>query len=170
MCFPPKMQHTPSRIGESKESRRNNYSKNIRVITVSIFKFFLATLEALGSQDRDRNHATAITWATAVTTPDSFFSFLGLHMRHIEVPKPRVKSEVQLPPYTTATAMPYLSRVYDPHHSSQKCQILNPLIKARDRPHVLMDTSRFVSAVPQWEFQHWISNPLYHQRTQIIFN
>ena len=36
----------------------------------------------------------------------------------------------------------------DPHPSSQQCQILNPLIEARDRTHILMDTSRFVPAEP----------------------
>ena len=32
--------------------------------------------------------------------------FLGLHPRHMEVPRLGVQSELQLPPYTTATAMP----------------------------------------------------------------
>ena len=42
-----------------------------------------------------------------------------------------------------------LSGICDLHHSSLQHQILNPLIEARDRTRVLMDTSR---AVPQWEF------------------
>ena len=33
-----------------------------------------------------------------------FFFFLGLHLRHKEVPRLGVKSELQLPTYTTATA------------------------------------------------------------------
>ena len=41
---------------------------------------------------------------------------LGPHPRHMEVPKPRVELELQLPAYTTATATP----------------ILNPRSKARD--------------------------------------
>ena len=32
----------------------------------------------------------------------SFFSFLGLHLRHMEVPRLGIKSELQLPAYTTA--------------------------------------------------------------------
>ena len=32
--------------------------------------------------------------------------FLGLHLRHTEVPRLGVKSELQLPAYTTATATP----------------------------------------------------------------
>ena len=55
-----------------------------------------------------------------------FWSFLGLHLRHVEVPRLGVESELQLPAYTTATVT----------------QILNPLIETRDRTHILMDTSR----------------------------
>ena len=38
--------------------------------------------------------------------PDCFFfsCFLGLHPWHMEVSRLRVESELQLPPYTTATA------------------------------------------------------------------
>ena len=51
----------------------------------------------------------------------SFFFFLGLHL-----------------PYATATAVPDLSCIWDLHHSSQQCQILNPLSEAREQnlhPH-----------------------------------
>ena len=34
-----------------------------------------------------------------------FFFFLGLHLQHMEVPRLGVKLELQLPAYTTATAM-----------------------------------------------------------------
>ena len=37
--------------------------------------------------------------------------------------------------------MPGLSRVCNLHHSSQRCQILNPPSEARDRTHIFMDTS-----------------------------
>ena len=43
--------------------------------------------------------------------------------------------------YTTDTAMPDSSLVFDLHQSSQQCLILNPLKEARDRTHVAMDTS-----------------------------
>ena len=59
----------------------------------------------------------------------------------------KVKLELQLLAYTTATAMPDLSRVYKLHHSSQQCWIFNPLRKARDRTHILMVTS--------WVHYHW---------------
>ena len=42
----------------------------------------------------------------------------------------------------TATVTWDLSRVYDPHHSSWQCQILNPLSEARNRTHNPM--------VPSW--------------------
>ena len=35
-----------------------------------------------------------------------FFFFLGLHPQHMKGPRLGVESELQLPAYTTATAMP----------------------------------------------------------------
>ena len=67
-----------------------------------------------------------------------FFFFLGPHLRHMEVPRIGVESELQMPAYTTATAMQGLSRICNLHHSSQQHQILNPLSKARDRTHNLV--------------------------------
>ena len=71
-----------------------------------------------------------------------FFVFLELYLWHIKVPRLRVKSELQLLAYTTATAKQDLSHVCHVHHSSQQWQILNPLSKARDQTHVLIDTSQ----------------------------
>ena len=70
-----------------------------------------------------------------------FFVLLGLHLRHMEVPKLGVESELQLLAYTTATATPDPSLVCNLHPSSRQCQILNPLSQARDRIHILMDLS-----------------------------
>ena len=39
----------------------------------------------------------------------------------------KVESELQLPVYTIATAMPEPSRICDLHYSSRQCWILNPL-------------------------------------------
>ena len=44
--------------------------------------------------------------------------------------------------YITATVTRDPSQVYDLHSSSQQCQILNPLIEAKDWTHILMDTSQ----------------------------
>ena len=54
----------------------------------------------------------------------------------------RVESKLQLLAYRTATAMRDPSRVCNPHHSSQQCRIPNPLNKARDGTHILMDTGQ----------------------------
>ena len=75
----------------------------------------------------------------------SFLFFLGPHERHVEVPRLGVTSELQPLAYTTATATPDLSHVCDTHHSSQQCQILNPLSEARDRTHILMDPSQVLN-------------------------
>ena len=75
--------------------------------------------------------------------------FSGLHMQHVEIPRLWVKSELQLPAYMTATAMWDPSCTCDLCHSSQHCQILNPLSEYRDQTHILMYTS-------------WICNLLSH--------
>ena len=66
-----------------------------------------------------------------------------------------VELELHLPPYTTATATPDPSHIRDLHHSSQQCRILNLLSEARDRTHILMDTSR-------------VPNPLSHNRNSLF--
>ena len=68
------------------------------------------------------------------------FCFLELHLWHMEVPRLGVESELQLPAYTTATAMRDASHICDLHHNSLQCWILNPLSKAWDRTHILTDT------------------------------
>ena len=71
----------------------------------------------------------------------SFFFFLGLHAWHVEVPRLGVRSQLQLPTCTTATAMPEPSCVCDLRHSSWQHWILNPLGKAMDQTHNLMAPS-----------------------------
>ena len=71
-----------------------------------------------------------------------FLPFLGLLPQHKEVPRLGVKSELQLPAYTTATATQDLSHICDVHHSSWQCRILNPLSEDRDRTHNFMVPSQ----------------------------
>ena len=68
----------------------------------------------------------------------------------MNVPRLGVKSELQLPAYTSAIATTDPSLVCKLHHSSWQCQILNPL-----RPVIEPVTSwilvGFVTTEPQWE-------------------
>ena len=63
------------------------------------------------------------------------FFFLGPYPQHMGVPRLGVELELQLPAYTTATAMQDLSHLCDLHHSLWQHQILNPL-------SILLDTSQ----------------------------
>ena len=80
------------------------------------------------------------------------FCFLGQHLQHVEVPRLGVESE--LPAYTTATATRDPSHICNIRHTSQQLMILNPLSRARDQTHLLVDTS-------------WIRNPLSHNGNSI---
>ena len=82
--------------------------------------------------------------------------FLGPHMQHMEVPRPGVQSELQLPAYTTATASPDPSHIWDLHRSSQQHHILSSLSETRGGTHVLMDTGR-------------VLNPMTHDRNSKNF-
>ena len=59
----------------------------------------------------------------------------------MEVFRLKIKSELQLPAYTTATAMQDLSHICDLHHSSRQLQILDPLSEAGDQTCILIDVS-----------------------------
>ena len=69
------------------------------------------------------------------------FFFLGLYPWHMDVSRLGVKSELQLPVYTTGTATQDLSHVCNLHYSSWQCQILNLQSEARDGTLILMDPS-----------------------------
>jgi len=94
----------------------------------SDFVLFLHIMEAVKElSDIDmQNFFPVRFWRLVVQFLITFFliCFLGPHSRHMEVPRLRVKSELHLLAYTTATATPNLSRVCNLHHSSQQRQIL----------------------------------------------
>ena len=75
----------------------------------------------------------------------------------MEVPRLGVESELQLPAYTTATATLDLNDIGNLHCNLWQHWILNPLSKARDQTHILMDTRQ-------------VLNLLSHNRNSIIFN
>ena len=68
--------------------------------------------------------------------------FLGPHPRHMEVLRLGIESELQLPAYTTSTAMQDPSHICNLHHSSRQHRILNPMSEARDQTQNLR--------VPSW--------------------
>ena len=68
------------------------------------------------------------------------FSLLWPHPQHMEVPRPGVESELQLPAYTIATATLDPNLIFNLHRSLQQPQVLNPLSEARDQTHLLIDT------------------------------
>ena len=62
-----------------------------------------------------------------------------------------------------------LSHVCDLYHSSRQCQILKPLIEARDQTLILIDTNQIISAESQWELppitlslEHSLSDKVAH--------
>ena len=59
----------------------------------------------------------------------------------MEVPKPGVELELQLPGYATAMATVDLSHICDLRHSLWQRWILNPLSKTRDQTHILTETT-----------------------------
>ena len=68
----------------------------------------------------------------------SFF-LLRVHLRHMDIPRLGVESELQLPATATATQDP--SHICALHHSSQQRSILNPLSEVKDWTCALMDIS-----------------------------
>ena len=69
----------------------------------------------------------------------------------MDVPRLRVKSELQLLAYLTATATPDLRCVCELHHSSPPRWILNPLNEARVEHASSWMLVRFISTEPRWE-------------------
>ena len=80
-------------------------------------------------------------WCVPFCKLKTFFFLLGPRLWHVEVPRLGVKSELQLLAYTTATATWDTSHIRELHHSSWQHWTLNPLSKARDQTHILMDTN-----------------------------
>ena len=81
------------------------------------------------------------------------FFFLGPHPWHMEVPGLGVESELQLPAYAIAIAMPDPSLICYLDHASRQCQILNPL-RSGIEPVSSQTLVRFVTADPQQELPH----------------
>ena len=70
-----------------------------------------------------------------------FFSFLGLHLQHMEVFGPGAESELQLLASATATAIQDPSCICGLHYSLWQCQILNLWSEARGRTCILTEAT-----------------------------
>ena len=70
----------------------------------------------------------------------SMYIYFNCCILGIWVPGLGVKSELQLPAYVTATAIPYPSSICNLHCSSWQCQILSPLSEARDCTCIFTNT------------------------------
>ena len=87
------------------------------------------------------------------------FVFLGPHLWHMEVPRLGVESELQSPPYATATTTQDPSHTCDLHCSSWQRWIRNPPSEARDRTRILMDTSQVYYSWAIGERLIFLKNP-----------
>ena len=64
------------------------------------------------------------------------FWFLGLHLRHINVPSLGAESELYLPAYATTRAMQDSSHIFNLYH--RQWWIPDPLSEASDQTHIIM--------------------------------
>ena len=85
-----------------------------------------------------------------------FFFLLTPHLRHMEVPRLGVESELQLWAYTTATAVLDPSYICDLPCTLQHHLILKPLV----RPRIKLASSQTL---------YWVLNPLSHNRSSSCF-
>ena len=76
------------------------------------------------------------------------FCFLGPHLQHMEIPRPGVKLELQLPAYAIATATPDPSRICDPHYSSWQHQSLTHWVSPGIKHATSWFLARVISAEP----------------------
>ena len=133
----------------SQSNRSNNHNNNGETVT---FKSLILKISKISWSSEDT--AFLLTrWLQSCLGSGSefdciliffffFFScFLGPHLQHMEVSRLGVQLELQLPAYTAATVTWDPSRVCDLYHSSQQCQIPNPLSEAKDGSHILVDSS-----------------------------
>ena len=94
-------------------------------------------------------------------------SFLGPHLWHMEVPSVGAELEMQSLAYTTITAAPDPSCIWDLHHSSWQRRIFKPLNEARDQISILIDTSQ----IPfYWAMIGTPNNASLYQRKSMILN
>ena len=94
------------------------------------------------SEARDWTHILRDIMSGSFVFFFHFLSFLGPHLRHMEVPRLGVQLELQLLAYTSATATQDPNHVCDLYHSSRQHRKLNLLSKARNQTCNLMVPGR----------------------------
>ena len=128
----------------------------------SLFLFFFWLLHSIwSSQARDQIGVVVATYAAATAMPDllthpALDQGWNLHAGAADASDPispqqdlilfclfRATPWRMEMPHATATATPGLSCICILYHSSQQCQILNPLSEARDQTRLLMETSPY---------------------------
>ena len=130
------------------------WSKPRRVgISLGLFPFLLTDLKGIpDARSNKRMESWGIFHESRAGTPylqstqlwykafrGPFFSFCLFRAAPVANGSSQagVEVELQLLAYTTATVTPDLSRIWDLHHSSWQCRILNPLSGARDRTRMV---------------------------------
>ena len=98
--------------------------------------------ESIGQVPLSSPHIPIIVFLLLLFLLLLLFCFLGPQPWHMEVPRLGVKSELQLPAYSTATATQDPSPICDLRHSSWQHWIQNPQTGTRDQTHIFMDTSQ----------------------------
>ena len=83
----------------------------------------------------------------------------------MEVPRLRVESELQLPTYTTATAVQDPSHICDLYHASWQCWMLSLMSNATDPAHTLRDTGRVLNPLSH-NGNSQVYDYLYNQRNK----
>ena len=88
----------------------------------------------------------------------NFFPLLGPFLWHMDISRLGIKSELQVPAYTTAIATWDLSWVCNLCHSLRQHWIPNPLSETWDWTSILMDTSQILflcttTGTPQFSFK-----------------
>ena len=86
-------------------------------------------------------HSLSMIISRTINVANGIILVGGPYLQHVEVPRLGVKLKLQLPVYTTTTAMQDPSYVCNLHYSSWQWWILNPLRKARYWTCIFMDTS-----------------------------
>ena len=88
-----------------------------------------------------------VSWVFTYLFILSFYFLLRAVYKAYEISRLGGELELQLLAYSTATWDP--SHIYNLSCSLRQCQSLNPLREARDRTHILMDTSQVLKLLSQ---------------------